>query len=82
MSKVKSGGKARQHSQRSGKRLGVKLFGGQSIKAGQIIVRQRGTKFHPGDGTGIGRDFTIFALRDGVVSFITKHSRKYITITK
>lgn len=82
MSKVKSGGKARQHSQRSGKRLGVKLFGGQSIKAGQIIVRQRGTKFHSGDGTGIGRDFTIFALRDGVVSFITKHSRKYITITK
>ena len=82
MSKVKSGGKARQHSQRSGKRLGVKLFGGQSIKAGQIIVRQRGSKFHSGDGTGIGRDFTIFALRDGVVSFITKHSRKYITITK
>ncbi|OQA83051.1 MAG: 50S ribosomal protein L27 [Microgenomates group bacterium ADurb.Bin238] len=82
MSKVKSGGKARQHAQRPGKRLGVKLFGGQPVKAGQILVRQRGTKFHPGDGTGLGRDFTIFALRDGVVSFITKHSRKYITITK
>jgi large subunit ribosomal protein L27 len=80
MSKVKAGGKARQHSQRAGKRLGVKLFGGQVVKTGQIIVRQRGTKFHPGDGTDIGRDFTLFAMRDGVVAFKTKHGKKYITI--
>jgi len=82
MSKVKAGGKARQHSQRPGKRLGVKLFGGQSVKAGQILVRQRGTKFHAGEGTDLGRDFTIFALTDGIVGFKTKHSRKYVTVTK
>lgn len=51
------------------KRLGVKLFGGQSAIAGNIIVRQRGTKFHPGNGVGLGKDYTIFALKDGVVEF-------------
>lgn len=51
------------------KRLGVKLFGGQAAIAGNIIVRQRGTKFHTGNGVGLGRDFTIFALKDGVVEF-------------
>ncbi|MCH2023795.1 MAG: 50S ribosomal protein L27 [Saprospiraceae bacterium] len=51
------------------KRLGVKLFGGQSAIAGNIIVRQRGTKFHAGNGVGLGKDFTIFALKDGVVEF-------------
>ena len=51
------------------KRLGVKLFGGQVALAGNIIVRQRGTKFHPGNGVRIGKDFTIFALKDGVVEF-------------
>jgi large subunit ribosomal protein L27 len=51
------------------KRLGVKLFGGQAAIAGHIIVRQRGTKFHPGNGVGLGKDFTIFALKDGVVEF-------------
>jgi large subunit ribosomal protein L27 len=50
-------------------RLGVKLFGGQSAIAGNIIVRQRGTKFHPGLGVGVGKDHTIFALKDGVVEF-------------
>ncbi len=50
-------------------RLGVKLFGGQSAIAGNIIVRQRGTKFHPGLGVGLGKDHTIFALKDGVVTF-------------
>ena len=51
------------------KRLCVKLFGGQSAIAGNIIVRQRGTKFHAGNGVGLGKDFTIFALKDGVVEF-------------
>ncbi len=51
------------------KRLGVKLFGGQQAIAGNIIVRQRGTTFHPGNGVGLGKDFTIFALKDGVVEF-------------
>lgn len=51
------------------KRLGVKLFGGQSAIAGNIIVRQRGTRFHPGNGVGLGKDYTIYALKDGVVEF-------------
>lgn len=80
MSHVKAGGKARQHSQRAGKRLGVKLFGSQAVKTGQIIVRQRGTKFHSGDGTAIGRDYTIFAMRDGVVKFLTRLGKKVVTV--
>lgn len=57
------------------KRLGVKIFGGQPAIAGNIIVRQRGTVYHPGDNVGMGRDFTIFALKNGIVSF-RKSSRK------
>ena len=57
------------------KRLGVKVFGGQSILAGGIIMRQRGTKIHPGDNVGLGRDFTLFALKDGVVKFDKAHRR-------
>ena len=80
MSKVKSGGKARQHSQRAGKRLGVKIYGGQTIKTGQIIVRQRGTKFHPGTGTALGRDFSLYALQNGIVSFAVKQGQKLISV--
>jgi large subunit ribosomal protein L27 len=80
MSHVKAGGKTRQHSQRAGKRLGVKVYGGQTIKTGMIIVRQRGTKFHPSEGTGLGRDHTIFAMKDGVVTFKTRNSRQFITV--
>ena len=81
MAHVKAGGsKAHQHSQRPGKRLGVKLFGGQKVKAGNIIVRQRGAKFHAGPGTDLGKDFTIFATIDGVVKFITKQGKQYIQI--
>ena len=54
------------------KRLGVKLFGGQTAVAGNIIIRQRGTKFHPGRNVGIGKDFTLYALTDGVIQFQTK----------
>jgi large subunit ribosomal protein L27 len=57
------------------KRLGVKVYGGQSILAGGIIMRQRGTKIHPGDNVGLGRDFTLFALKDGVVKFDKAHRR-------
>jgi large subunit ribosomal protein L27 len=60
------------------KRLGVKLFGGQVARAGNIIIRQRGTKFHPGDNVGLGRDFTIFALADGTVQF--RKTRKDRTV--
>lgn len=54
-------------------RLGVKVFGGQKILAGGIIIRQRGSKHHPGDGVGVGRDWTLFALRDGTVKFDKAH---------
>ncbi len=62
------------------KYLGVKLFDGQQATAGAIIVRQRGTRFRPGDGVGIGRDDTIFAKRDGVVSFRTSGDRRYVSV--
>jgi len=55
------------------KRLGIKLFGGQAVIAGNIIVRQRGTKLHPGKNVGVGRDWTLFALKDGVVKFDKVH---------
>jgi len=57
------------------KRLGVKVFGGQSILAGGIIMRQRGTKIHPGNNVGLGRDFTLYALKDGVVTFDRTHRK-------
>ena len=57
------------------KRLGVKRFGGQSVLAGNILVRQRGTKLHPGKNVGLGRDFTLFALADGVVTYDKAHRR-------
>ncbi|GAF54035.1 LSU ribosomal protein L27p [Psychrobacter sp. JCM 18901] len=62
--------------------LGVKIFGGQAITAGNIIVRQRGTEFHAGEGVGMGRDHTLFALNDGVVKFATKgkFNRRYVTV--
>lgn len=69
MAKTKSKGKTRQQSPRPGKRLGVKTFGGQKVKAGNILIRQRGTKFHPGENVGLGRDHTLFALKDGKVGF-------------
>jgi large subunit ribosomal protein L27 len=62
------------------KRLGVKLFDGQTVKSGMIIVRQRGTRFRPGEGTGIGRDDTIFATRDGRVEFHSSGERRTISI--
>lgn len=81
MAKTKAGGKTRQQTPRVGKRLGVKIFGGQEVRAGNIIIRQRGTKFHPGSGVGIGRDHTLFALKDGVVEFIKRQGKKIVTIS-
>jgi len=80
MSQTKSKGKTRQQKPRPGKRLGVKIFGGQKVKPGNIIVRQRGTKFHPGKGVGMGRDFTLFALKSGEVKFKIKHGKKIIYV--
>lgn len=80
MAHVKSGGATRQHSQRAGKRLGVKIYGGQAIKTGQIIVRQRGADFHAGINTELGRDFTLFALAPGVVKFRKLQGVHYVDV--
>jgi large subunit ribosomal protein L27 len=80
MAKTKQGGKTRQHTTRPGKRRGVKIFGGQKVKPGMIIVRQKGTKFHPGQGVGQGRDHTLFAMRPGTVQFKTKLGRQYVQV--
>lgn len=80
MAHVKAGGATRQHAQRPGKRLGVKIYGGQIVKAGQIIIRQRGANFHAGKNVDRGRDFTLFALADGIVSYKTKQGVGYIDV--
>ncbi|MDI9356811.1 MAG: 50S ribosomal protein L27 [Chitinophagaceae bacterium] len=69
MAHKKGEGKVKNGRDSKGKRLGVKLFGGQHAKAGNIIVRQRGTKHHIGINVGLGKDYTIFALKDGIVTF-------------
>lgn len=81
MAHVKSGGATRQHSQRAGKRLGVKIYGGQTIKAGQIIVRQRGAQFHAGENVEKGRDFTLFSTSDGKVEFKIKEGVNYVNVS-
>jgi large subunit ribosomal protein L27 len=80
MAHKKSGGSAKNGRDSISKRLGVKIFGGQKINAGSIIVRQRGTKFKPGNNVGIGKDDTLFALSDGIVRFITKNKRKFVEV--
>ncbi|GAC16769.1 50S ribosomal protein L27 [Aliiglaciecola lipolytica] len=82
MAHKKAGGSTRNGRDSESKRLGVKRFGGESVLAGNIIVRQRGTRFHPGDNMGIGKDHTLFALSDGKVEFGVKgpKNRKYVSI--
>ena len=82
MAHKKAGGSTRNGRDSESKRLGVKRFGGEVVSAGSIIVRQRGTRFHPGTNTGIGRDHTIFAKIDGRVAFTIKgpKNRKYVAI--
>ncbi len=80
MAHKKTAGSTVQHPTRPGKRLGVKLFGGQKVKTGMIIVRQRGTQVHPGKNVGLGRDFTLFALAAGVVKFGIKRGKKLVSV--
>jgi large subunit ribosomal protein L27 len=82
MAHKKAGGSTRNGRDSQSKRLGVKKFGGEQVLAGNIIVRQRGTKFHPGVNVGCGRDYTLFAKADGRVTFETKgpHNRKFVSI--
>ncbi|AGF74152.1 50S ribosomal protein L27 [Bartonella australis AUST/NH1] len=81
MAHKKAGGSSRNGRDSESKRLGVKKFGGEIVSAGNIIVRQRGTRWHPGENVGIGRDHTLFALLNGMVSFRTKaNNRSYVSV--
>ncbi len=80
MAHKKAGGSSRNGRDSEAKRLGVKRYGGQLVKAGNIIVRQRGTEFHPGDNVGMGKDHTLFALIDGTVKFTVRGEQKRRTV--
>lgn len=81
MAHKKGGGSTKNGRDSHSKRLGIKLFGGQLAKAGNIIVRQRGTKFYPGKNVGMGKDYTLFALCDGYVKFEHRKGRRYVSIS-
>ena len=80
MSKTKGGGSTKNGLDSNAQRLGVKVFAGQEINAGGIIIRQRGTKFHPGRNVGIGKDDTLFATCDGVVKFGYRKGRRLVDV--
>ncbi|HFD80243.1 MAG TPA: 50S ribosomal protein L27 [Gammaproteobacteria bacterium] len=82
MAHKKAGGSTRNGRDSESKRLGVKRYGGQQVLAGNIIVRQRGTRFHPGVNVGCGKDHTLFAKADGVVKFVTRgpKNRKFVDV--
>ena len=80
MSKTKGGGSTRNGRDSNAQRLGVKVFAGQAVTGGEIIVRQRGTRFKPGDGVGIGKDDTIFATRPGTVQFARGRRGRVISV--
>ena len=81
MAHKKAGGSSRNGRDSESKRLGVKKFGGEAVRSGNIIVRQRGTKWYPGDNVGLGKDHTLFALADGSVKFARKaRGRTYVSV--
>ena len=81
MAQKKAGGSSRNGRDSAGRRLGVKKFGGENVLAGNIIVRQRGTKVHPGTNVGMGKDHTLFALIDGIVKFhLGKNDRSFVSV--
>tara|TARA_Y100000746_G_C15136719_1_gene299089 strand:- start:224 stop:475 length:252 start_codon:yes stop_codon:yes gene_type:complete len=80
MATKKAGGSSRNGRDSAGRRLGVKKYGGQTVLSGNIIVRQRGTKFHPGTNVGIGKDHTIFATKNGKVTFKKTRTRTFISV--
>lgn len=81
MAHKKAGGSTRNGRDSNSKRLGVKLFGGQAVRAGNILVRQRGTQFHPGCNVGMGKDHTLFALTDGCIKFTPKGFKDRIFVS-
>ena len=82
MAHKKAGGSSRNGRDSAGRRLGVKKYGGELVQPGNILVRQRGTKFYPGENVGMGKDHTLFALKSGVVEFRKKaNNRSYVSVT-
>lgn len=80
MAHTKAGKTTKGSRNSQAKRLGLKKFGGESVIPGNIILRQRGTKFHPGEGTMLGKDYTIFSITTGIVNFIKRKGNQYITV--
>ena len=80
MAHKKAGGSSRNGRDSAGRRLGVKKFGGEIVISGNIIVRQRGTKFHPGSNVGLGRDHTLFAISEGKVTFKKTRTRTFVSV--
>ncbi|MCS7199103.1 MAG: 50S ribosomal protein L27 [Caldimicrobium sp.] len=80
MAHKKAGGSSRNGRDSEAKRLGVKRFGGQRVKAGEVLVRQRGTKFHPGFNVGLGKDYTIFSKIDGIVKFESRKGKTVVSV--
>ncbi|MEO5376254.1 MAG: 50S ribosomal protein L27 [Magnetococcus sp. DMHC-6] len=80
MAHKKAAGSTRNGRDSAGRRLGVKRFGGQTVVPGNILVRQRGTNFYPGEGVDMGRDHTLFALREGTVLFTKRYNRQFVNI--
>ncbi len=80
MAHVKAAGTTKGNRDSRSKRLGVKLFGGELAQVGNILLRQKGTRYHPGNGVGMGRDFTLFALKKGQVQFGTRLGKRVVSI--
>lgn len=80
MAHTKAGGSTRQKGNRRGKHLGVKIYGGQAVKSGDILVRQKGSTFHPGVGVKMGRDFTLYSIKSGILKFLTRASKKVVSV--
>jgi large subunit ribosomal protein L27 len=80
MAHKKGAGSTKNGRDSNAKRLGVKRYGGESVITGNILVRQNGTKFHPGSSVGVGKDYTLYALTNGQVKFEVKNGRKYVSV--
>jgi len=80
MAHTKAGGSTRQKGNRAGKRLGVKVFGGQKVVSGNIVVRQKGSIFHAGPGIKQGNDFTLYSIKEGIVRFLRRSGKQVITV--
>ena len=80
MAHKKGGGTTKKNRDSAGRRLGVKIYGSQKVAAGNIIIRQRGTKFYPGTGVMIGRDHTIFAIKEGIIKFRNKLGKNFVDV--